>query len=199
MDHNRATEVLNRFDQVVTNVAYNLAGTFPTITTVEDAAQDARILLLSYAGFVPGGRHAGRLADIERITDGNDKRIRRLLTTQLRLDLSQDYGRETEKQMSTVSLDHLPEGSYSVFTDRVGEDIKPKDYPYLHAHYVAGMTGAEIAEVAGVGRSTVTRRIAVEKYAFVLSYVKRSGLVVEGDETTDELIEAYANLKAADK
>lgn len=198
MEEIHAEAVLRRFENVIRNVSQGVAQTFAFLTELDDVTQEARILVLSYAGLVPGGRLPNELANVEAKATGDESRIKGLIANQLRLDLNQNYGREADKRMSTQSLSELSDNhSHAAFTDRLSEDIKPSTYPYLHAHYVRGWTGAEIAETAGVGRSTVTRRIAAEKHAFVKDYVKRSGLRLEGDETTDELIEAYLNLKSA--
>lgn len=202
MDQAKSTEVLERFEPVVKMVGRALAEMFPSVTEPEDAEQDARMLILSYAGLAHsqyGRGHVGSLDELERRAKINGTSLHNLLASQLRLDLSRHYGREAEKQVPTTSLDALPENhhpSYSI-TDEISGDIDAEQYPFLYAHYHDRFTGEEIAEAANVSRRTVVRRIDKEKRTYLISYVKKAGLVVEGDETTDELVEAYGHLKAA--
>lgn len=201
MDQAIATEVLSRFDNCIKTVARNVAETFPSVTTAEDAAQDASILVLSYAGLVPGGRHAGKLVDIERETGGNETRIKNILSTQLRLDLSQDYGRELEKQPMTVPLEMVHENiippRFDLNESLRAEEGFRKRYPTLALWLVDDMTEEQIAEMAGVTTRTVERRIAKEKCEYLTRYARRGGLRVVGDESLAELQEACAHLRAA--
>lgn len=203
MDQAIASEALRRFDNCIKTAARNVAETFPSVTTAEDAAQEASILVLSYAGLVPGGRHAGMLAGWERITGGAEDQVKRLVANELRLDLSEMYGREYSKQEPSVPLDSLPDSRHPSVTfedralNRVDTEQLRLDFPYLTARYLNGLTESEIAEAEGVSRSTVTRRVAKERDVFLVNFLTSRGLVVEGDESAEELLEAYGHLKAA--
>ena len=67
-------------------------------------------------------------------------------------------------------------------------------YPYLALNVLDGFTQEQIAEANGLSRRTIIRKVNREKYAFLVSYVQKRGLRVEGDETLAELEEAYGYL-----
>lgn len=197
MDRERATAVIKLYDDVVIRVAATVAETFPTITTVEDATQDARLMLLSYAGLVDGGRHPGKLDQIAEQVNYDQKRISKILSTQIRLDLSQEYGRELESRLPETSLERVAETT-ATSDDFLSKDLSWEQYPYLVRHYRDRMTGQELADADGVDRATVTRRIAREKRQFLINYItSHSKLIVEGDESMDDLTETYGHLKRA--
>lgn len=203
MDQEHANAVLSRFDDIIQTIAGSVAETYSAVTEQEDAEQDARLLVLSYAGLVPGGRHAGKLADIEQEAEGDEIRIKRILATQLKLDLYQDYGRQLAKIPQTVSIEVLPEQlhpSYSMedaILDHIDVDQLRLDFPFLTARYLDGLTAQEVADAAGVSLRTVAYKVAKEKDVFLVHFLTSRGIRVEGNESAEELLEAYGYLKAA--
>jgi hypothetical protein len=203
VDKELAEAVLRRFDDIICVIAGGVAETFPTVTEVEDAEQDARLLVLSYAGLVPGGRHEGTLTTIEREGEYDEIRIKRILATQLKLDLSQNYGRILHRRVPVMSSEILPEQLHPSYTmedvilGHLDADQLRLDFPYLTARYLDGLTERQIAENQGVHRNTVSNRVAKERDVFLVNFLKSRGVNVVGDETAEELLEAYGYLKAA--
>lgn len=142
---------------------------------------------------------------------GDEDQIKHLLAKQLRLNLTQVVARQIEhnaQHFQLTSLDLL----ISDDDDDPGDE--PADYEWesrvinaidngaeskrLHRLYptfaksaVDGYSNEEIADELGIHRNTVANRIAKEKHQFLVDSVTRKGLKVEGDETDDELQEAY--------
>lgn len=71
------------------------------------------------------------------------------------------------------------------------------DFPLLTARFVDRLTEREIAEALGVHRNTVSNRVAKERDVFLTSFLASRGLRIEGDESAEELLDAYGYLKAA--
>lgn len=201
MDEDKASRILAQYEGVVRIVAASVVENFPQVAEQEDVEQEARILLLSYAGMVPGGRHAGVMTEWEQLTDGDPDQLSRLTTNELKLDLNQMYGREADKLLPSVSADALPEHrhpSYEIedpMLDHLDTDQLRLDFPYLTARYLDGLTETELADSLDVSRSTITRRVAKERDVFLVHFLNNRGVRVEGDESTEELLEAYGYLK----
>jgi hypothetical protein len=141
----------------------------------------------------------GTLDKIAVESDHDEQRMRNVLTTTLRLDLVQDYGREADKRAPEYSLNNIPESKLAPIEMNSGVSEREwlRKFPHLAARVLYGMTEDDMATAEEVSRSTIARRIATEKRQFLVEYITKGGLVVEGDETIPELQEAYGHLKAA--
>jgi hypothetical protein len=169
----------------------------------DELEQLARIHVVTYAGLMPGWQ-SGKLAEWTELAEGDEEQIRLLLTKQLKLALYQTVERERAKEC--VSLDMLLEYDLEPIDydqedrmieriDNRAEEAAYRDlYPLLARNVLDGMTWTEIAEADDISMRTVAYRIAKEKRAFLMAYVQRCGLRVEGDETMEDLIEAYGYL-----
>jgi DNA-binding transcriptional ArsR family regulator len=196
-----ATEVIAQFEEVVQSVSATVARTFPIITEIEDVEQEARLLVLSYAGYVPGGRLAGKLNNWIYIGHGDITQVKRLLSRQLRLDLLQRYGRESNKTQGTLSLDELPEVTHplteydSRTLDMIDEALIRIAFPFLASRYLDKVSEHELARRTGISQSTISRRTSEEKTSYLVKKLTDAGLVVEGDESAFELFEAYGYVR----
>lgn len=170
----------------------------------DELEQLARIHVITYAGLMPGWQN-GKLKDWTRQAEGDEEQIRLLVANQLRLALTQDLSRQggdsasldvlLEYGLEPIDYD-LEERMIERIDNRAAEADYRSLYPTLSRNVLDGMTQAEIAAELEVGHSTVERRIAKEKRAFLLAYAQRRGLRTEGDETLDQLAEAYGYLTA---
>ena len=186
-----------------------------------EVEQEARILLTSYADLfdTPIWGH-GKLAEIEALVSGDEKRVKSLVARQLRIDLSQTIARQSEREgvFHTDSLDELTEEGFEVSDNGLGErttietidssqefDRAHRLYPSFARNVLDGMTQEAIAEADGVTDRTVRNRIEREKAAFLadqeryklIGQIQEHGLMVEGNETLDDLREAVKYLAAA--
>jgi hypothetical protein len=171
----------------------------------DELEQEARIRVITYAGLMPGW-NSGILADWTRQAEQDEEQIKLLVTKQLKLNLAQILGRQLQKDCRLASLDVLLETGVEpadiTWEDRVIEDIDNRSeggryrrlYPTLARNVFDGLTQTEIAGQDGVTVRTVERHIAREKRAFLLDYIQRRGLAIGGNETLEELAEAYENL-----
>lgn len=169
----------------------------------DELEQLARIHVVTYAGLMPGWQ-SGKLAEWTELAEGDEEQIRLLMTKQLKLALYQSVERQRAKQ--TVSLDMLLEYDLEPIDynqedrmiermdNRAAEAEYRRLYPTLSRSVLDGMTQAEIAEAAGITDRWVRTLIAKEKREFLIAYVQRRGLQVEGDETIEDLTEAYGYL-----
>jgi len=66
-----------------------------------------------------------------------------------------------------------------------------RKYPTFARNILDGISQPELANQLGVSLPTVERRIRGEKRSFLTDTLRRANLIVEGDETMDELEEAY--------
>lgn len=169
-------QVLYRFRREVTWATHQVQSQFgEVVASTDDVRQEAGILILTYAGLLPG-RHSGKLAKFEALAEGNDARVHRLLAATLRLDLYQLFGRKLDP-LSAISLDTLtgtkyePSDESSSMEDQVTRKHSfarelprlRRDYPYLIAHVIDELLEREIAAKFGVSEATVDRHIAQEK------------------------------------
>lgn len=195
MDQTSALRALRRFGGVITRTARQTVDTFGYPLEFDDVQQEAGLLVLSYSGLIKNGRLPGKLREWEQVARGDDAQVKRLLASQLHMDLNQKYARDLDRGVDETPSDQLPESS--ALETYASHDVNWSDYPYLTRHYRDGMTSKEIAEDEGVDRSTITRRITKEKHHFLTRYLTKAGLIVEGDESLAELTEAYGYLKEA--
>jgi hypothetical protein len=171
----------------------------------DELEQEARVLVITYAGLLRGW-HSGKLNNWTAEAKGDEEQINLLVTNSLKMDLGQILGRQLQKGDRLVSLDLMLEQGIDPadnhWEDRVTDHIDNRSqgrryrelYPTLARNVLDGFTQEEIAEADGVDARTVRRHIAKEKRAFLLDFVQRRGLTVDGDETMEELTEAYENL-----
>ncbi len=174
-DETRARRVLGRFTKEIRWAAHLVASMFPATIDYEDALQEARLLILTYAGLTTSGWNNGLLAQIESQTNGNEDEIHRLVAKELRVNLSQEIGRRLDPVVMT-SLEPLlgtkfePSDEHDQMEDRVIKRVDFKaelprlrtEYPYLVAHEIDGLTESEIADALGVTHQTVHYHIKHE-------------------------------------
>lgn len=178
----------------------------------DDLRQEASTLVLSYASLLETPIWGdGRLFRWVTKAEGDEEQVRALLARQLRIDLSQTVKRQvdrTDGYSMADSLDELvEEGLEPVdetwedtqidLADAGGDTRIHERYPSLALNMLDGFTQDQIAEAVGVTDRAIRKRITKEKRLFLIDYVTRKGLRVEGDETLADLAEAYGYLKAA--
>lgn len=192
----------------------------------DEVEQEAQILLISYADLMgkPMDGH-GKLTRIEELVASNETRVndetrvKALIGRQLRIDLQKLVARQSEREgvFHTSSLDELSEEGFDTSDNGIGErttienidaaretDRVHRLYPNLARNELDGMTQEQIAAADGVTDRTVRNRIEREKVAFVddqeryklVGQIQAKGLMVEGNETLDELRECAKNLAA---
>jgi hypothetical protein len=198
-----ANAVLARFAPQVRRVLRKIQGDFELSDSVmDDWRQEANLYVLCYAGLVPwptaNGRHFGLLSVWEQ---GHITEVANMLSTQLRLDLSESIGRAIRKEpaISDQTLDDLAESgkepsepSYERESHNdMDESRYIRRYPLFARNVLDGVTQPILAELMGVSLPTIERRIRGEKRSFLASQLRRRGIVVEGDESMAELEEAY--------
>ena len=135
MDTNQKAEALiATYTKVIKWAVNNVVFTFQPNVTYDEAIQQARILLLSYAGIMPGW-HYGSLASIEASAKPEG-----LLATQLRLGLCHYFGTQLKKVKPTYPLSEILEKEADpldeYLEDRIIERVDAERdiyerYPYL--------------------------------------------------------------------
>ena len=162
-------QALKRFSRQIKYAARLTVRTFRPSVPLEDAMQEASVLVITYAGLMPG-RHSGKLAQIEHDAEGDERRVQAILSAQLAKDMYQIFGRLTAKQETFTSLDNLPprfqpnENPEDHWIAGIDHDRYIREqYPYLYMHAIENLTLDEVAKRTGEGTATVDRRIAVEK------------------------------------
>jgi hypothetical protein len=201
--------LLERFDNQVNWVCWSVAESFGLPNhglNVDDLREEAIVLVITYAGYNDEASDGSkRLAKWIKDANGDDDQVQHFLARQLRIDLSRIVGRYLKDETDLVSLsnpnlenvlagldmeDHVID---KADRDRESRNVR-KNYPAFAKNILDGFTQEEIALDMGVSLSTVKRRITAEKRAYLIDFVTRHGLRCEGDETIEELSEAYNNL-----
>ena len=211
----QARETLERFAPQLRWVVDSVMRSFQLSTHYRDEVeQEAQILLISYADLMasPIDGH-GKLAGIEALVESDEKRVKSLVARQLRIDLSKKVARQSERDgvFRTDSLDEMTEYGEEVSDNGTGErgiietidndrdnDRVRRLYPTFARNVLDGITQEALAEESGVTVRTVERHIAKEKAAFLedqeryklIGQIQERGLMVEGNETLDDLREA---------
>lgn len=172
---------------------------------IDDLRQEANILLMSYAGLMPG-THYGALAEIETSVNGDEKQVRHVLAFRLRKDLTQQVSRAQRRliNVSDTTIDDLltsgdePEcESYErEYFEMLDESRMREKYPEFAMQTFDNKSIADIMAATENSRATVFRRIDAQKRSFISAKLRSKGLVVEGDETLEELEEALQHLNA---
>lgn len=156
----------------------------------------------------------GRLDAWIEHTQGDENQIKHLVAMQLRRDLTKHYlrvmKRNGNEQEYVSSFEVLVNTSNEPTDDnwesrtiinmgsRADNETRlMRKYPLLSANVLEGTTQAELANHMEVGHATIERRIAGEKRNFLADFLKHNGLHIEGNETLEELQEAYINVKKA--
>lgn len=170
---NLANEVLATYASVVKNVTRHIVTTFEPNVEYDDANQEAKLLLMSYAGILPG-RHNGLLARFEAA-----KYPRALLATQLRLDMYDLIGKRLSRIPPTYSLNEIIEKEADpldeYLEDRIIERIDAErdvysKYPYLTMTVLDNLSHREVANHMGVSKRTVYSRIIEERERFIADH-----------------------------
>lgn len=163
-----AETVLNRFDRQISRAVYQVHSLYPAVDT-DDIRQEADVLVITYAGLMPG-RHHGILRHWAKSVNDDEAQIRGLLAYELRLDLLRTIGPAEARRIPTDSIDAMPatrqpsyepQGSWISRIDLDG--YVSREYPYLTLSAVDGLSEEEIAEVTRESIPTVKRRLAVER------------------------------------
>lgn len=174
----RGSEVVARFQSRIRWISESVAVAFGNQVDAEDLAQEAVILVLSYAGVAEGWHH-DKLSAWERIADGDEARVNALLARTLRLDLSRMTGRWLERAILAASLSDVParqEPSDDDFEDRVLDRMKHGlatlrgKYPTLVRHFIDGYMERDIAANEGVSVQAIWKRVAKEKAALARAH-----------------------------
>jgi hypothetical protein len=163
-----AETVLSRFDRQISRAVYQVHSLYPAIDT-DDIRQDANVLVITYAGLMPG-RHHGILNHWAKEVNDDEAQIRGLLAYELRLDLLRTLGPAETRRLPADSIDAMPvtrQPSYepeAAWVDRIDLDgYVSREYPYLVLSAVDGLSEEEIADHTGEAIRTVRRRLAIER------------------------------------
>ncbi len=171
----------------------------------EDVMAEAEALVMIYAGLVETKVWGyGRL---EAWDNGNESETQAMLAAHLKKDLAQIIARKLVNEPDVVAYDPLigsktkephkegwEKGKAAAMDNKAERERVRANYPTFAMQVLDGKAVQDIAEMLGVHRNTVTNRVAAEKRAYLIDFVTRHGLRVEGDETIEELVEAYENL-----
>lgn len=134
----------------------------------DDALQEARFLLLSYAGLLSSpSRHFGTLSHIEETA----RDAPAVVISQLKEDLVQMFSRAAEPQHSVFDEEDDPRMTPG---DKKGHHISKMDlqremprltneYPTIIAMVFQGRTEVEIAEERGITHQAVSAQLARER------------------------------------
>ncbi len=164
-----AHKVWNRFSAETRYAVQITVRTFAPSVEEADAWQEARMLVLSYAGLIQGRLH-GKLAQWEQLETSGDGNVRRLLSAQLCRDLYQIFGRQEDRSLSCMPLETLPprripvtepEDGWIAAADR--DSYVRREYPNLAMSTMDELTEEEIAARTEVTDRTVRNRLAAEK------------------------------------
>lgn len=204
----QARNVLDRFSNQIGWVTDSVMRSFELEPHFyDDLRQEAEIRVLTFAGLLDGHDHSLLFKWVNR-TEGDEKQVKALLAKQLRLRLSQQVSRQIERdngESMISSLDELvEEGEEPIdeaFEDRTVDHINGgsvtdmhERYPNLSRTILDGFTQQQLADEAHISQQAVGKRVRREKVQFLIHYVTRAGLRVEGDETLADLEEAYTHL-----
>jgi hypothetical protein len=168
-DEQQARRALRRFrSQVFLAVRGTMRRFGGYAINPDDATQEARLLVLSYAGIVHGRLH-GRLAEWERLTLGDERRTKAMLGAQLHRDMHQIFGRRVDKG-EAISLEALPVDDEPVHTPEDGwiahidaERYVRREYPCLAMLAYDELPEDIIARKRGRSLRTIQRLIANER------------------------------------
>ena len=167
------TPAIARFNRQIRLAARYVTEKFTPQVDAEDAIAEAVLMILQYSGLTPGGPHHGCLPKVTEAAEGDEKRVRKIILTQLYLDLEQKFARQLTNEFP---VDLNPEITYATDeaidpTERI--DMRTdfsremprlrREYPTLMANAVDEYTEEQIARRLKVDQSTVSRRLAKER------------------------------------
>ena len=142
----------------------------------DDVYQEAVNLVMTYAGFNSGWQ-SGLLIQLEKKTEGDEKRIHRILATTLRMNLAHIVGRIVERDNPVTFFDDLAPNAEPSYTfedstiSRIDNDrIMRKNYPILCLNILDGYTQPEIAQMHNLSERTIRSRMAAEKARFIKAH-----------------------------
>ena len=171
----------------------------------EDVMAEAEALVMIYAGLVETKVWGyGRL---EAWDNGNESETQAMLAAHLKKDLAQIIARKLVNEPDVVAYDPLigsktkephkegwEKGKAAAMDNKEERERVRAGFPLFGRNVLDGITQSKISEETGIPLRTIERRISAEKRAYLIDFVTRHGLRVEGDETIEELVEAYENL-----
>jgi len=176
----KATQLLTQHKRELKNAVRSVMLAFNDGIEIDEVRQEAQILLMSYAGLIPG-RHFGSLASIATETNPSG-----LLTYRLRLDLCELFGRQLKKLQPTYSLTEVLEKNADpvdeYLEDRIIDEVDAERdiyqrYPYITMAYLEDLSHLDIAQIMDVSERTVRNRLADERYRFASAAIdKREAL-----------------------
>lgn len=213
LKNDEAKSVLKRFGPQLRWTVQSVVTSFElSYQEYEELRQVAETLVITYAGLMnkPVGG-SNRLAHWTEITNGDENQIKHFLARQLRIELSRIVGSQIEKNAKHFQVDSLDTlisddddapgdepGDFEWEDRQIAAIDNSKESKRIHRLYptmalttLEGMTYEETANELGISVATVKRHLAKEKHQFLVDSVRRKGLRVEGDETDEELQEAY--------
>jgi hypothetical protein len=201
--------LLERFDNQIQWVTWSVAESFGLPNhglNVDDLREEAIVLVITYAGLNNEASDGNkRLAAWEVVANGDNEQVTHLLGKQLRIDLARIVSRYLSGETDLVSLSNpMLENVLTGFDmediviDRADREREARQlrnrYPTFASSVLDGFTQEEIAEQQGKTRRQIRYAIDKEKREYLIDYVTRNGLRCEGNETIEELTEAYNNL-----
>lgn len=167
------TPALARFNRQIRLAARYVTEKFTPQVDAEDALAEAALMILQYSGLVAGGPHNGCLPKVTYAAGGDERRLRKIILTQLYLDLEQKFARQLTNEFP---VDLNPEITYATDeatdpTERI--DMRTdfnremprlrREYPTLIASAVDEYTEEQIATRLGISHQAVSKRIAKER------------------------------------
>lgn len=171
----------------------------------EDVMAEAEALVMIYAGLV--NSEVWGYNELEAWDNGNESETQAMLAAHLKRNLAQIISRKLVNEPDVVAYDPLigsktkephkegwEKGKAAAMDNKEERKRVRAGFPTFARNVLDGITQQAIAEETGQGIATVKRHIAAEKRAYLIDFVTRNGLRVEGDETIEELVEAYENL-----
>lgn len=159
-----ARRVLSRFRTQIRNAANAAVKEFSPRVEYQDVEQEAKILVLSYAGIL-GGWQSGILSKMEDSADD----VNRMLADTLTRNVKQVMARQVSHD-SLVNIDELPEDMHPLclMDDELADYVDRKrdfldKYPTLTKVYLQDVPENELAESEGITDRALRYRLEAEK------------------------------------
>jgi hypothetical protein len=194
----------------------------------DDIRQEAEILLITYAGLINRHvAYEGQLHRWAKKVDNDPVRLKAIVGYNLRVNLAKYASRMIhrtgdESMHPRLDIGDAERGEYPLWdkalyrpkyllpssdsfiqvSNGMTEQEIRENYPYLALLILDGLTWRQIRdkrpEGKQVSRATVARRFSTEKRRFLEDLITSKGLIVEGDESLDELAEALHHANTGD-
>ncbi len=171
----------------------------------EDVMAEAEALVMIYAGLV--NSEVWGYNELEAWDNGDESETQAMLAAHLKRNLAQIISRKLVNEPDVVAYDPLigsktkephkegwEKGKAAAMDNKEERKRVRAGFPTFARNVLDGITQPVIADELGISLRTVKYRIAAEKRAYLIDFVTRHGLRIEGDETIEELVEAYENL-----